>query len=273
LKTSLSSFLYFNYSLEEAVEHTAAAGFDAIDIWGGRPHAYRDDLFEHDIRELKTLLDDFGLEVASLIPAQIQSQINLCHPRKRVRDDSISYLCTCVETAARLGAPIISVMPNHTLHNQDPDAGWETLADSLQRICEFASHYEVLIAIEPSDPYETDLINTTIQALDMIDQLGCDNLGVLFDTGHALVAGEDTSAAISNLGDRLFHVHLSDNRGKHDQHLIPGQGTFDFRALIQALRLALYEGFLTAEPGWDYTLNPDTAAIASQDFIQNLIES
>jgi sugar phosphate isomerase/epimerase len=87
------------------------------------------------------------------------------------------------------------------------------------------------------------------------------------------VAGEDTSAAISNLGDRLFHVHLSDNRGKHDQHLIPGQGTFDFRALIQALRLALYEGFLTAEPGWDYTLNPDTAAIASQDFIQNLIES
>ncbi len=273
MKTSLSSFLYYHYSLEEAIERAAAAGFDAIDIWGGRPHAYQNDLFEHDIRRIKTQLDNFGLEVASFIPAQFQSHVNLCHPRKFVRNDSIVYIYTCIETAARLGAPIISVTPGHTQHHQDLDAGWDLMADSLLRICEFASHYEVLIAIEPSDPFETDLINTTLQAMDMIDQLGCDNLGVLFDAGHALIAGEDISAAIGNLGDRLFHVHLSDNDGQCDQHLIPGQGNFDFQALVHALRLALYEGFLTAEPGWDYTLDPDPAAIASQDFIQNLIGS
>jgi protein FrlC len=273
LKTSLSSYLYYNYSLEEAVKRTAAAGFDAIDIWGGRPHAYRDDLHEHDIRRIKLLLNDHGLEVTSFIPAQTHSHINLCHPKKAVRSDGIAYLNTCVETAARLGAPIISVLPNHSLYSQDMDEAWDLLADSLLRICEFASFYSVLIAIEPADPFESDLINTSIQAVDMIEQIGCENLGVVFDTGHALVAGEDTSTSIFNLGDLLLHVHLSDNDGKRDQHRIPGQGIFDFQELIHALRLTLYEGILTAEPGWDYTLDPDPAAIASQDFLQNLIDS
>lgn len=273
MKTSLSSYLYYNYSLEDAIRNTAAAGFDAIDIWGGRPHAYRDDLHEHEIRRIRLLLNDLGLTVTSLIPAQTHSQIKLCHPKKAIRSDSIAYLNTCVETAARLGAPIISVLPGHSLHGQDMDAAWDLLADSLVQICEFASNYNVLIAIEPADVYESDLINTSIQALDMLEQIGCENLGVLFNTGHALLAGEDTSTVICNLGDQLLHVHLSDNDGKSDQHLVPGQGIFDFKALIHALQLTLYEGSLTAEPGWDYTLDPEPAAIACQDFMQNLIDS
>lgn len=273
MRTSLSTFVFINYNLEEAVEHAATAGYDAIDIWGGRPHAYRTDLREHDIRQLRTLLDNFGLEIASFIPAQFHYPTTLCHPRKSIRMDSIQYMTLCVETAARLGAPIMSVGAGRSLHDQSEDEGWDLLAESLFRICEFASNYEMLIAIEPADTFESNLINTTIQAMDMIDQLGCDNLGVLFDTGHAFVVGEDTPTAIENLGDRLLHLHLSDNDGKRDQHLIPGKGEYDFQALIRALRLALYDGFLTAELGWDYTLDPDPAAVEAQDYLANLIEN
>lgn len=272
MRNSLSSFVYINYNLHEAIEHAATAGFDAIDIWGGRPHAYRNDQREHDIRQLRTLLYDLGLEIASFIPAQFQYPSNLCHPRKAIRMDSIQYMTLCVETAARFGAPIISVCAGHTLNDQSLDEGWDLLADSVLRICEFASNYDVLIALEPAVPVETDLINTSLQAMDMIDQLDCDNLGVLFDTGHALIVGEDTPKAIEDLGEKLLHLHLSDNDGKQDQHLIPGKGVYDFRALIRALRLALYDGFLTAELGWDYTQDPDPAVVEAQDFIENLIE-
>jgi protein FrlC len=271
LRTSLSSFVYLNHTLASAIEHTATAGYDAIDIWGGRPHAFRTDLREHQIRHLRDLLDDFGLEVASFIPAQVHYPTILCHPRKSIRFDSIDYMTHCVETAARLGAPILSVGAGHTLDDQDKDEGWDLLADSLLRICDFASNYDVLIAIEPSNPLETDLINTTVQAMDMIDQLDFDNLGVLFDTGNALLVGEDTSAAIERLGDRLFHLHLNDNHGHCDEQLIPGKGNVEFRALIRALRLAMYDGFLTAELSWDYTNDPDPAAAEAQDFLDHLI--
>ncbi len=273
MKTSLSSFVYIYYNPEETIECAATAGYDAIDIWGGRPHAYRNDLREHDIRQIRALVDDFGLEIASLIPAQFNYPTSLCHPRKSIRMDSVQYMTLCVETAARLGAPIISVTAGHTLNDQSLDEGWDLLADSFLRICDFASNYDVLIAIEPAVSVETNLINTTIQAMDMIDQLGCDNLGVLFDTGHALIVGEDTPSAIENLGEKLLHLHLSDNDGKQDQHLVPGKGEYDFKSLINALRLALYDGFLTAELGWDYVLDPDPAAIEAQDFLENLIEN
>jgi protein FrlC len=268
MRTSLSSFLYLNYSLNEAIQHIAMAGFDAVDIWGGRPHAYRNDLHEHDIRSLHNQLDDFGLEIASFIPAQC----DLCSPHTAIRMDGIRDIQTSIELAARLEASIISILPGHSLHHQCPDEGWDLLADSLARIGEFAGHYDVLLAIEPADKYASDLINTTVQAMDMIDQIGCDNFGVVFDTGHALIAGEDTDTAIRALGDRLFHIHLSDNHRERDERLIPGKGRFDFQTLIATLKSTQFEGFLTAEPGWQYTLDPDSAAIETREFLEFILQ-
>jgi sugar phosphate isomerase/epimerase len=108
--------------------------------------------------------------------------------------------------------------------------------------------------------------------MDMIDQIGCDNFGVVFDTGHALIAGEDTDTAIRALGDRLFHIHLSDNHRERDERLIPGKGRFDFQTLIATLKSTQFEGFLTAEPGWQYTLDPDSAAIETREFLEFILQ-
>ena len=272
MKTSLSSFLYQHYSLAETIEHIAMAGFDAVDIWGGRPHAYGKDLHEHEINAIREQLDDFGLEIASFIPAQWHYPISLSNPNIAIRMDSIKDIQMSIELAARLGTSIISILPGHSLHSQSPDESWDLFADSLNQICEFAGFYDVLLAIEPADKYATDLINTTVQARDMIDQVGCDNCGVIFDTGHALIAGEDTETAIRSLKDRLFHIHLSDNHGAHDERLIPGKGIFDFQTLIATLRAVQYEGFLTAEPGWEYILNPDSAASETREYLEFIIE-
>ncbi|MBN1262397.1 MAG: sugar phosphate isomerase/epimerase, partial [Anaerolineae bacterium] len=145
---------------------------------------------------------------------------------------------------------------------------WTRLRESLTAICTFAAHYGMRIAIEPADRYETDLMNTTGDALRMIDDLGFENLGVLFDTGHALVVGESTPKAIRTLGDRLFHVHVDDNQGQRDQHLAPGEGLVDFDAFLDALDGIGYEGFLCAELGWDYTIDPDPPARETAAFLR-----
>lgn len=273
MRTSLLTSLYKDYSLRDAIKQTAIAGFDAIEIWGGRPHAYRNDLREHEIILLQELINDLGLEVAAIIPEQYRYSYCLCSPITQIRIDSIMYIKDTIELAARLGAPVVNISPGHTMHDQDLDNGWELLAQSLIQICDFCSHYNVLLAIEPSYKYDTDLINTTIQALDMIDQLGCDNLGVSFNTGHAFIVGEDTSTALENLGDRLFHVHINDNDGKQDQHLIPGHGQYDFLSMINDLQAIQFDGFLTADLGWEYTINPDPAAIETQEYLENLINN
>ncbi|HEX9115176.1 MAG TPA: sugar phosphate isomerase/epimerase family protein [Anaerolineae bacterium] len=271
MKTSCSAFVYLNFSLAEALRHIAAAGFDGVDFWGGRPHAYRRDLDDGELRELCRVLGETGLGVASFIPAQFRYPTSLCSANDKIRADSVAYIKDSVVTAAELSAPIVSVCPGHTLHGQTITDGWARLSDSLDQICEFADRHGIRIAMEPADRYETDLMQTTAEALRMCRELGHANLGVVLDNGHAHAVGEPAEAAVAALGDRLFHVHVDDNNGLRDQHLIPGDGTFDFPPFFAGLAAAGYAGYLCAELSWDYTVDPDAAATLTARRLRDLL--
>jgi len=270
MKISLSSFIYFNYSLLDAIRRTAEAGFDGIDMWGGRPHAYRRDLNPDEIEALRGLMESLNLEVASFIPAQFRYPTSLCSPNETIRGDSVAYIQDSIETALALGAPLVSVCPGHSLFGQDQENAWRQLRASLAAICDFAESRGLRVALEPADRYETDLMPTTAEAMRMIGELARENLGVLLDTGHAHVVGESAVDAVKTLKDKLFHVHVDDNNGLRDQHLIPGEGTFDFEPFLAALREVGYDGFLCAELSWDYTVDPDPAARRTADRLTQL---
>ena len=138
MKTSLSSFIFLNYTLADAIRFTAQSGFEGIDIWGGRPHAYRRDLGDKDIAGLRRLLSDEGLSVASFIPAQFRYPTSLCSPIETIWSDSVRYIQDSIETAAALGAPLVSVCPGHTLHGQTKEDGIRRLAEALSEIASFA---------------------------------------------------------------------------------------------------------------------------------------
>ena len=260
MKISLSSFLYFNYPLEDAIHRTAAAGYDGIDIWGGRPHAFVGDHTERELLSLRRLIASEGLGVASFIPAQFRYPTSLCSSLPAIHRASIRYIQESIETASALGAPVVSICPGHTLYGQSKAGGLERLREAVWEICEYAGRHGMQIAIEPADRYETDLLNTCAETAEFIQGMGCQNLGILLDNGHALVVGESSVAVLHQLGGQVFHIHIDDNNGLRDQHLVPGDGVFDFTPFIAALNAAGYQGYLGAELGWDYTIDPDPAA-------------
>lgn len=71
-------------------------------------------------------------------------------------------------------------------------------------------------------------------------------VGLCLDTGHAHL-GRFISAFIDLAGDRLMHVHLHDNRGTHDDHLIPGEGHVDWCDVFDGLRRVRYAGAMILE--------------------------
>jgi sugar phosphate isomerase/epimerase len=66
-------------------------------------------------------------------------------------------------------------------------------------------------------------------------------------------------------------VHLDDNNGQRDQHLIPGEGEFEFSPFLAALQSARYSGYLGVELGWDYTVDPDPAVKLSNERVTFLM--
>ena len=66
MKLSISTFPYVNYSLDEAIRRIADLGYDGVEIWGGRPHAYCYDIDNEEATRIRKLVEKLGLEVSVL---------------------------------------------------------------------------------------------------------------------------------------------------------------------------------------------------------------
>ncbi len=271
MKLSQSTFLYFNYPLEEAIKRLSLLGYEGVEIWGGRPHAYYKDISEKSASKIRGLIDKYGLEISAFIPAQFRYPTCLCSPNTGVRKDSVQYLKDSIVASMKLGCNKVSLCPGHTLYGQGYKNGMEQLTESLKELLEFAAVKNVVLYMEPAHRFESDLIVTVDDGVRLINDMNADNLGIVMDTGHCFLNKESLVDCVSILKDIPFHIHLDDNRGLSDDHLIPGEGDICFIPFLQALKKSGYQGFLTAELGWGYTIEPDAAAYKCKNAFHNLL--
>ena len=87
--------------------------------------------------------------------------------------------------------------------------------------------------------------------LQTIADMDSPNFGVTLDTGHLNMGAEPQTDFIRACGSHLKALHLADNQGREDQHMMPfGRGTVDFPAVIRACREVGYDGLYNYEiPG------------------------
>lgn len=260
MKISTATSVFLNYSLPDAVEQVIEAGFDGIDIWCGRPHLYRQDYPVETQAEMKQRLDMAGLTVVSLMPAFFRYPFSLSSPNETVRQDSISYMKACIDTALVMEAGHVLVVPSHSLHGQTGADARMLFIDSLGEVCEYAEQKRLKLGIEIVYPQLSDYMHSSVDAVQVIRELGSSALGVVIDSGHLNLSGENLESVLDNLRGNLLQVHVNDNDGTQQQNAIPGEGTFAFDKLIKLLQKTGYDGFFTLELGWGYTFDPLPAA-------------
>ncbi len=74
--------------------------------------------------------------------------------------------------------------------------------------------------------------------LALIDAVGSPALGICLDTGHLNIAetGLSQKDFILRAGDKLHALHIADNEGKADQHMMPfGRGTVNWTSVMEGL--------------------------------------
>lgn len=271
MKLGVASSIYVNYPMEEAIRRVADAGYAGIDIWGGRPHVYRQDMSDTELRDLRQLLVNCQLVVPTFMPAFYRYPHSLSSPNKIIRDDSLSYMQQCADNAIALGAQALLIVPGSSLSGQTRQDAWKRMCEGIVRIREYTESLGIRLGIEPVNRYVSDLVNTAEDAMRVIREVGHDGIGVVLDTGHIYLSEETPEQAIANCESHLLEVHVNDNDGQHQQNLVPGDGTFDFDNFLKSLRSTGYSGFLTAELGWEYTQKPDLAVQETHDRLVGLM--
>lgn len=272
-KLSATTSVFVNYAIPDVISRVAQAGYTGIDIWGGRPHVYRQDYSGKDLKALRTSLNDSGLVVSSFMPAFFRYPHSLSNPNAVVRNDSIDYMRVCADNAASLGAELLLVVPGRSVHGQRQEDAFRLLLDSIYQVCDYCEDYDFKIGIEPANQAVTDLVVSHEDAKKIIDQINCPSLGVVMDTGHMHLNQEDLAVATHLLGSHLLQFHINDNDGVQQQNSIPGEGTYDFSGFFKHIEKLEFDGFLSVELGWHYTLGPEKAIQTAFHQIRKLLHN
>ena len=236
MKFAQSSFVYWNYSLQYAIRSLGRLGYDGIAVWGGRPHMYRQDLHA-ELPEIRDLLAEYRMEVCHFVPAQFRYPSILASANEKVRRDSVHYIMDGADNAMLLGAPSLHVCAGMSVLDQPVEKGWECLRRSIVEILEYMRGTELRLYIEPAHRFESNLIRTLDEGLQMIGEIGDSRLGILLDTGHLHVNAEDLAQGVKRLGPYLCHVDLDDNDSTADADLAPGVGAIDFPPFVAAVEV------------------------------------
>jgi len=268
MKFSQSSAVYFNYSLKYAIQNLHDLGYDGIEIWGGRPHMYRNDLDE-EMKEITTLLKSLNIKVCNFIPAQFRYPSILCSSNEIVRKDSVAYIKTAMDNAVKVFSPSVSLCPGMGLFDEeDLGRNWALLKESFQELDEYNRDLGLFLLIEPAHKYESNLISKFEDCLRMLEEIKSDKFGILLDIGHVNLNVEQFSDILPKCKSFPLHIHFNDNNGDFDSHLIPGKGNINFKQLFSELKKIKYQGFVSVELSGIYSLEPDKACKESLEFLK-----
>lgn len=246
---------------ESAIQHIAGLGFRAIELIAWDRQTLEDYYTPQRIQSLRGLLADEGLELSEFV----STPHGMASPDPQERAGAIEHFKRQVAVGAELGAKLInSVAPTpfdlelpritqkhlaqEWSYDFAPDLNWRQnwtdyveLVRSFCTICEDAG---VRYALEPH-PYR--LMRNAASMMRLIDQVGSPALGMNFDPSHLFPMGEISEMVIYEVGDRVFHTHLSDNDGTSNAHWRPGKGKIDWRGVLRALQAVGYDHVLSIE--------------------------
>ena len=121
-------------------------------------------------------------------------------------------------------------------------AGRQNVVTVLRELAKDAQPLGVTLGLEVCNRYETNVVNTAHDALQLADDIGADNVMIHLDTYHMNIEEDDFTRPVHEVGDRLGYVHIGEN---HRGYL--GSGHLDFTGFFHALADINYQGPITFE--------------------------
>ena len=122
-------------------------------------------------------------------------------------DENIGYALSVVDFCAENGVKQIMLLTKEFATNDDLVKYDALLKRNLRRIVKYAKNFNVKVAIENFGG-EFSAFSTVERVLNLVKSIK--DLGVIFDSGNFLQAGEDPLNAVKVLMPYLHRVHLKD---------------------------------------------------------------
>ena len=242
VKFAVSTWLWtspFNIETVKLFPKIKSYGYDAVEIPVEDPALI-------DIDLVKKALADNGL--SPVICGAFGTSRDLTNDDPTYHLTCFDYLESCFEIASELGAgfvagPMYSAVGKARLVSpEQKKIEWNRAVTNLRKVCNRAGEFGLEIAIETLNRFETDLINTAEELMQLITDINEPQAKAILDGFHMNIEEPDIEAAILRTGEKLIHVQVSENyRGT------PGTGQTNWAAWKRGLEAINYQGVISIE--------------------------
>ena len=223
--------------LKKAIAAASQMGAKAVEI-DARTQLKPSDLTQTATREIRKLLEDYGLKVSAI-----------GFPTRRgyaTPDDleaRVSGTKAALRMAYQLGASVVINDIGRVPQDQQ-SREWQTLIEVLTDLGNYSHQAGAWLAARTSSASGTDLKQ-------LIHALPDGALSIDFDPAGLILHGHSPAETITELARHVVHIHARDAVGERGggrgQEVTLGRGLADFPYLLAAMEDYQYRGFVTVE--------------------------
>ena len=232
------SLLFTEYDFLDRFETAARAGFDAVECQLPYP-------FDKD-----TIADQLATNGLQMVLHNIpvgdwaagERGIACLPDRIGEFQDGVGLAITYAKT---LGCNQLNCLAGIPGAETDDDVTKQTLIDNLKFAANELNKQNIRLLTEPVNTIDNPgfYLHSTQQALDIIRQVDSDNLFLQYDIYHMQIMEGDLACKIENNLDKIKHMQLGDNPGRHE----PGTGEINFEFLFRHIDQIGYDGWIGCE--------------------------
>jgi len=272
MKIGMFTMSYMRLPLERAFKDAVRFGYDGIEIWGGRPHAYPFDLKVGVIREIKELSRKYNLPIIGYTPETNMYPYNMMIGSESMRRESLDYIKLSMDMAKEMGAGFTLISAAHAGYETTRQEYWPRLIKNLKELASHAENIDLDLVLEPLTQYESNVVVTCNDLITALNEVGSDRLVGMCDICPPFCNHEPIMTYFEKLGSRLRHIHIIDSDGHSDTHMMPGDGSIPLLQLFREIEETNYKGYCTIELVTAYMNEPSLGVALAIKRVKDLLE-
>ena len=271
LKVGMFTSGYQRNPLEHCFMDAKEYGYDYIELWGGRPHAYAPDLKAGDINEVRRLIEKYEMPVLGYTPEHNAHPYNYMIGSEAQRRDAIDYLKLSLEMAKEMGAEFVLTSPANGGYLATYDQLWSRLEKNIQELGDYAAKLEIKLVVEALTPYESNFFTRANDLVELFRRVDNPYVVGMCDIVPPFVQHESIMAYFDKLGNKMDHMHIIDGENGSDTHLIPGEGNIPIKEMLYEMKRIGYDKTATLELVTNYINEPRFYAKRAIDNMRELM--
>ena len=270
MKFAICNETFQDWPLEKGFQFAAECGYEGVEIAPFTIAPYITQISQTSPQTIRKQAELSGLEIIGLHWLLAKTEgFHLTSPDPEIRRRTADYLAELCRFCADLGGHILvfgSPNQRNLLEGVSPQQGMDYAAEVFSRIAPVLEKNEVVLAVEPLTPAETNFLCTAAEAVELIERIGSSQVRLHLDCKAMSSEKLPIPELIRQYHPWLAHFHANDPNRQG-----PGFGQLDFVPIFEALGRVDYQGWVSVEV-FDYTPGIERLAQESLQYMLSCLE-